>query len=352
MIMKKLKNESGSILVITTLMLVLLLVMVGLGLDTGWLTFGRSMGQRAVDMAALAGAAGLARGKGAAAVKQNIEGITNDYVKESSNSIDGTVGGNNVMLVKYDPVTGAITPEPDIEKATGVRVALETTNPYTNVSSTSAINTPQFLMPLLNLLGFSASSSSNVNVSAVAVYSAIPGIPLALGGCTPSMVDQSINFDQTPSGGSDMNNSGWTTYTVNETNVPDIEKRIKAIVNCQGGGAVKKGDPICLGNGADTAVMPTWEELADPSGNTCYFTPVVAPQKAFTGCTGAENIIQAWAKICIKYICAPTIKPANPSCEKGKKYIVARVESCDLPDTARVGQCFRHSLVREPQVGM
>src|SRR5918995_540065 len=158
--MKNLRNNSGSILVLATLLMVLLLVMVGMGLDTGWLTFGRSMGQRAVDMAALAGAAGLARGS-AAAVKQNIEGITNDYVKESSNSIDGTAGGNNVILVKYNPVTGAITPEPDIDKATGVRVALETTNPYTNVSSTSAINTPQFLMPLLNLLGFSASSSSN-----------------------------------------------------------------------------------------------------------------------------------------------------------------------------------------------
>jgi Flp pilus assembly protein TadG len=349
MIMKKLKNDSGSVLVFATLMLVLLLVMVGLGLDTGWLTFGRSMGQRAVDMAALAGAAGLARGS-AAAVKQNIEGITNDYVKEPSNSIDGTVGGNNVMLVNYNPVTGGITPEPDIDRATGVRVALETTNPYTNAGSSSAINTPQFLMPLLNLLGFNTSSSSNVNVSAVAVYSTIPGIPLALGGCTTG--EKSIFF-QTPSGGANPNNSAWTTYTVHETNTPDIIARIRSIVNCQGGGAATIGTPICLSNGQNTPVVREFELLADPSGNTCYFTPVVAPQTTFTGCTGDDNVIQAWASVCIKHVCAPPDSKTNPNCtDKGSKYIVADVQSCSLTDRDRVGQCFRHSLVREPNAGM
>jgi Flp pilus assembly protein TadG len=349
------KNECGSILVLATLMVTLLLVMVGMGLDTGWLTFGRSQGQRAVDAAALAGAAGLAKGD-TSAIEKNIEALnaTNDYVRAAGNSIDGSTTGKNVMLVRYNPTTGEIIPELNPDNANGVRVALEKTSPaaYGSRSSDTSMNLPLFLMPLLSLMGFNTSPTTDINVSAVAVYSAIPGIPLALGGCTPSMVDQSINFDQTPSGGPDMNNSGWTTYNVNETNVPDLTKRIRAIVNCQGGGTAKKGDPICLGNGADTAVMPVWEELADPTGNTCYFTPVVAPQKSFTGCTGAENIIQAWAKICIKHVCAPTINPANPSCEKGKKYIVARVESCDLPDTARVGQCFRHSLVREPQAGM
>jgi len=77
MIMKNLKDESGSILVFATLIVVLLLVMIGMGLDTGWLTFSRSMGQRAVDMAALAGAAGLAKGD-VDAVKANINGTTND----------------------------------------------------------------------------------------------------------------------------------------------------------------------------------------------------------------------------------------------------------------------------------
>jgi len=58
----KFRNDSGSVLVFITLMIVILMVMVGMGMDTGFLVLSRSMGQRAVDMAALAGAAGLARG--------------------------------------------------------------------------------------------------------------------------------------------------------------------------------------------------------------------------------------------------------------------------------------------------
>jgi hypothetical protein len=77
-----------------------------------------------------------------------------------------------------------LPPEADIDKANGARVALEKTNPYTNASSSSAINTSHFLMPLLNFLGISTPASTNIDVSAVAVYSTIPGIPLALGGCT------------------------------------------------------------------------------------------------------------------------------------------------------------------------
>src|SRR5439155_2508121 len=92
--MRRLKNQSGSVIVFVTLVVVLLLVMVGMGLDTGWLTFSRSVGQRAVDMAALAGAAGVAAGD-PAKVKANVEALnsTNDYVGASSRPkpIDGTM---------------------------------------------------------------------------------------------------------------------------------------------------------------------------------------------------------------------------------------------------------------------
>ena len=153
--MTKLRNDSGSVLVFITLMIVLLMIMVGMGLDTGMLTYSRSVGQRAVDMAALAGAAGLAK-VDANAVKSNIEQLnaSNDYVNSTGNSINGTVNGKNVTLLTYDfkanQITGTTT---DITKATAVRVALETTNPYTTGSSNSAVNTPAFLTPLLNLLG-------------------------------------------------------------------------------------------------------------------------------------------------------------------------------------------------------
>ena len=54
--MQPLKNEQGYALVFMTLMIVLLLIMVGMGLDTGHLAYIRSQGQPAVDAAALAAA--------------------------------------------------------------------------------------------------------------------------------------------------------------------------------------------------------------------------------------------------------------------------------------------------------
>ena len=346
---KKLKNDSGSVLVFVTLMLTLLMVMVGMGLDTGWLTYGRSQGQRAVDAAALAGAAGLAKGD-TASVKKNIEALTNDYIKAGANPINGTVGGNNVMLVKYDKATGNIVSEPDVNLANGVRVALEKTKPaaYGGGSSGTSIDAPLFLTPLFNLLGINTSGSADVNVSAVAVYSAIPGIPLALGGCNYEL-NAEIPFDQAPSspGG---NNSGWTTYTVKETNTPDIVDRVKAITNCQGGGLVAIGTPICLGNGTQPPVLDAFNLLADPSGTKCYFTPVIDPIRTFNKC---DQPIRAWAEICIKAVCAPPDSNKNPSCsKKGSKYILADVKNCNLSDSDRVGQCFRPALIREKAVGM
>jgi Flp pilus assembly protein TadG len=349
--MKRFKNDSGSVLVFITLMITLLMVMVGMGLDTGWLTYGRSQGQRAVDAAALAGAAGLAKGD-TAAIKKNIEGLNNDYIKVGTNAINGTVDGSNVMLVKYDKATGNIVPEPNIDLANGVRVALEKTKPaaYGGGSSGTNINAPLFLTPLFNLLGINTSGSADVNVSAVAVYSTIPGIPLALGGCTTG--EQNVFF-QTPSGGENPNNSAWTTYTFKETNTPDIIDRIKKIVNCQGGGLASIGTPICLSNGQNTPVVEEFQTLADPSGNTCYFAPVVEKQTTFTGCEGSDNVIQFWAEVCVKYVCAPPDSNTNPNCtEKSNKYIVANVKSCTLKDSDRVGQCFRHALIREKAVGM
>src|SRR6059036_347019 len=144
--MRILKNQSGSVIIFITLVVVLLLVMVGMGLDTGWVVYSRSMGQRAVDMAALAGAAGVAADN-PAKVKANVEALnsTNDYVKASGNQINGTVNGNNVTLIHYDakatptiqPATGVTGTS--IGNANGARVALEKTNPYTGDNSNTSI---------------------------------------------------------------------------------------------------------------------------------------------------------------------------------------------------------------------
>ncbi len=359
--MTKLRNDSGSVLVFITLMIVLLMVMVGMGLDTGFLTFSRSLGQRAVDMAALAGAAGLAKGD-ATAIKSNIEQLNtpNDYVNRTagSNAIDGTVSGKNVTLMTYDftnnQITGTTT---DITKATAVRVALETTNPYTGGSSNSAVNTAAFLTPLLNLLGSNtASASNNVNVSAVAVIQAQPGLPIALNGCDPAWAgtNTAIPWNQTPSGGSNPNNSGWTTYLDGSVSSPDVITLIHKIAACQGTGAVGVGTNICLNNGQQTPDLREFEILI--GNNTdgtpkCYLTPVIPSSSNFTGCS---NEILAYAQICPLAVCGPGVngtKNQNLCTEDSSfgKYLFATVKSCNVGDPNRpsLSSCYSLKLVRE-----
>ena len=368
--MRRLRNQAGSVLVFITLMIVVLLVMIGMGLDTGFLTFSRSMGQRAVDMAALAGAAGLAK-LDVAAIKSNIEQLnaTNDYVKSSGNVIDGTVDpgsgvGKNVTLLKYNFATHSIessTPVP-LTNANAVRVALETTNPYSGGASNSAVQTPAFLTPLMNLLGGnSASGSNNVNVSAVAVMLGQPGLPISLNGCDPAWVgtNTAIPWNQTPSGGSSPNNSGWTTYLDGSVSTPDVIALIRKIAACQGTGGVSIGTNICLNNGQQN---PDLRELEILIGNNtdgtpkCYLAPVVPSSTNFTGC---QNEILAYAQICPLAVCGPGVNGTinqNLCTEPNSfgKYLFATIKSCSVadPNAPGVTSCYSLRLVRESKAGM
>src|SRR5215470_15447745 len=110
--MYSVKNERGSVLIFATLVIVLLLIMVGMGLDTGYLAYVRSQGQPAVDAAALAAASAIPSGNMTTVTDQATKfnpgatnpGAGNNYV--SSSSSNHQIGANNVTLVKYDPTTG------------------------------------------------------------------------------------------------------------------------------------------------------------------------------------------------------------------------------------------------------
>jgi hypothetical protein len=107
-----------------------------------------------------------------------------------------------------------------------------------------------------------------------------------------------------------------------------------------------------MGNGTQPPVLKAFKELADPSGNTCYFAPVVDPINVFNQC---DQQIKAWAELCIRAVCVWPDSQNDPNCTdqtEGKKYIVADIKACNLTDADRVGQCFAHSLVRETKVGM
>src|SRR5919106_643945 len=352
--MTRLRDDSGSVLVFITLMVVLLMVMVGTGLDTGVLTLSRSMGQRAVDMAALAAAAGLAKGD-PNTITSNIQQLMvdqtiNDYIDRSGNVIDPTVNGKNVTLMKYNFTTGTVTgTATKVSEANGVRVALETTNPYTGASSNTALNTPAFLTPLLNLLGTKTKGSNNVNVSAVAVIQAQPGLPIALNGCDPAWVgtNTEIPWNQTPSGGSNPNNSGWTTYLDGSVSSPDVIAMIRKVAACQGTGVVGVGTNICLNNGQQSPDLREFEILIGNNQDgtpKCYLTPVIPSSSNFTGC---DNQILAYAQICPLAVCGPGVNgTVNQNlCTQPNsfgKYILATVKSCNIgdPNAPAISSCY------------
>ena len=102
--MRTVTNERGSVIVFITLMVVILMVMVGIGLDTGQITYSRNLGQSAVDAAALSAVSGLP--------SRNATEIANRAI--GYNGKNDYMGGNNIQAanvtyVKYDYTTNSIT---------------------------------------------------------------------------------------------------------------------------------------------------------------------------------------------------------------------------------------------------
>ena len=336
-------NERGSVLVFVTLMIVILLVMVGLGLDTGQLTYVRNQGQAAVDAAALAAVSGLP--SGSAAEVQNraaLYNTKNDYVGSPSNSI----GNSNINYVKYDFSTNTITNynEP-IATANGVRVALES-------NSSTAITTPMFLTPLMNLLGLSTSGTKNVNVSAVAVIAARPAIPIALwqskcgvasGNPATYPVQNGVQIEmQHPDQSGAGEDSCWTTFFDCSSGAPDIKAGFTTASSCSGNaidGDVSIGSLICQNKGQVNTVMGAAKTffLDTPSNvGRWWIIPVIG---GGGNCDPSNpTAIVDFAKIQVTDI----TKTGSP------KYITANIQCGQALDSLNESLCFTHRLVREP----
>src|SRR5262249_15156979 len=159
-----LNNNQGSVIIFVTLIITLLLAMVGIGLDTGMLTYVRSQAQPAADAAALAAASGLLGGQSEVEKRVAAYNPNNDYVGQPGS----TLGAANVTPIVYD---GSSIQVATYGTANGVRVGLEKagTNPYNNANAESSVVSPLFLTPLLNLLGFTAPAQANLNITATAV---------------------------------------------------------------------------------------------------------------------------------------------------------------------------------------
>lgn len=293
------RNERGTVLVFVTLMIVLLMIMVGMGLDTGHLAYVRSQGQPAVDAAALAAASAVPTGLPAnvysRAAELNYVKGTNDGGNNYLDSPNNLIDGDNVTLINYNAATGDITiatgtSPTSTGDANGVRVALEASNPYGG-SVGGAIKSSLFLTPLFNLFGPTVAGTENVSVSAVAVIQAIPGMPIAIAGCQPTSAGctggsgteadpftncKLLQVDSSNNGNDPENDnengkyqdSGWTTFTVPPANAPAIKALVGNNSSCGNIPPVDIGSGcIYLNNGQITPVLTEFEKVYKNNGD-------------------------------------------------------------------------------------
>jgi Flp pilus assembly protein TadG len=333
------RNERGTVLVFVTLMITLLLVMVGMGLDTGHLAYVRSQGQPAVDAAALAAAAAVPTANWTTITEQamkfnpggNNPGPGNDYVGSPNNKITE----NNVTLVRYDHKTGAITTSGvTMANANGARVALENSNPYGGTAG-AAMQSPLFLTPLFNLLGQNTKTTANVSVSAVAAIRALPGLPIAVASELCGGHTVTLDFQ---SGGNSK--AGWETYHIQNASADQIRALWRALPSCSGQPIVDVGYCGYLQNGV---VATVFNEILKPmfeaNPDRCYLIPVVKEGGNFNQC----QTITDWASFC------PDKTEPLPA---GQGKIKGTVTCNQDPWESRDTQCYVPLLVRDTKSGM
>jgi Flp pilus assembly protein TadG len=334
--MHVIKNERGSVLVFVTLSIVLLLVMVGMGLDTGHLVYVRAQGQAAVDAAALAAASAIPTGS-ATQVNDRAAAFNsqNNYVGSSANSIKDT----NITYVQYSSTDGSInTSGVSIGNANGVRVALEETNPHTGAAPATAMIARLFLMPLLNWFGHDVDDTAKLNVSAIAVIKAAPGLPIAIeeARCSQSNPQKLLQSS------SQTDNSGYTTYWINNTSASEIRELLKNAKTCGGGiPSVGVGFPTNLNNGQISGVYSDFDDVFKDNPSQCYLIPVV---RNGSNWNQTEKIVD-FAKFC------PDAK--NPVVKNGSdKYIYGTVTCGQNPYATSNVSCYVPTLVRDAKSGM
>jgi Flp pilus assembly protein TadG len=338
--MQPIKNERGSVLIFATLMIVLLLIMVGMGLDTGHLAYVRSQGQPAVDAAALAAAGAIPSGNLTTVTDQATKfnpgggnpGTGNNYVSSPTNKITD----KSVTLVKYDPTTRTFTSSGiTVANANGVRVALEQKNPYGGTAE-AAMKSPLFLTPLFNLFGQPTSTTADVSVSAVGVIRALPGLPIVVTDnlCGGPTVTQELDFQST-------NSAGWETYYIDNTSTTWVRDLWEALPFCSGQPIVDVGYCGNVANGVNqTIVNGHLKPMFKAEPERCYLIPVIKPPPG--GNVNQCQTITDWARLCPDKI--------DPFPKTGilKGTVTCGQNTYDSRDT----KCYVPFLVRDTKSGM
>jgi Flp pilus assembly protein TadG len=352
--MQSVKNERGSVLIFATLIIVLLLIMVGMGLDTGHLAYVRSQGQPAVDAAALAAASAIPSGDMTKVTDQAAKfnpgaagnpGVGNDYV--SSSNASNKIGPNNVTLVKYNNVTGTfitsgVTIDPSAPanvRANGARVALENNNPHGGTAG-AAMKSPLFLTPLFSLFGQTTSTTADVSTSAVAVLRALPGLPIVIKDSLCGKDDAELDFQT-----GNASTAGWETYYINASSTTWVRDLWEALPFCSGQPIVDVGFCGNIANGVNATIAndhlkPMFK--AEPT--RCYLIPVVAQGGNFNQC----RTITDWAQFCPACGSSVNCADAFPGQGKLKGKITCGQNTWESRDT----KCYIPFLMRDAKSGM
>lgn len=322
-------NQKGSVLVFVTLMIVVLIFMVGMGLDIGNVTYTRSMGQGAVDASALSAVTAIPSGSmDAVAFRAGV--LDNPYPGKEMNPITG----NNIILMKYNE-DGALNRVTDIKDANAVRVSLENKNPYGATNPPSAIKVPMFLTPILG-----AAPVADINVTATAVLKGRPDLPVALKGCSIGVQYLFKSPDKS------NENECWTTYTKSPSSGKTINEMLKD-QSCQVIPPAGTGTPIDLTNATQDNNYETLLDYHGPfNGQQCYLLPVV---RSSSKCTEVDEPIEKFAKVCITGVQAG----GKPDSQAGTSHWVkADVKSCDITLLGTSSKCATAVLVRDRPSGM
>ena len=326
-------NDRGSVIVFVTLIITLLLVMVGIGLDTGMLTYVRSQTQPAVDAAALAAASGLIGGQSEVVARVKAYESTNDYVGQPGSRL----GASNVTPIVYD---GSSIQVATYGTANGVRVGLEKagTSPYT-ANTESSVVSPLFLTPLLNLMGFTAPAQANLNITATAVLQNRPELPIAIVGCTVGPATFKVSLTPSPT-----DNAALTSFTFGSANTRLMRDLVSA--NCSTIPPVGIGSCINLDKGAGPAVM---KEIIDVHGpftdppkdpDDCFLLPIIPDLQVANGNFNKCRPMQGLARMCI----------TNIDNKGSPKFVAGNITGCYL--NWGVSTCSVPVLVRDTPSGM
>jgi Flp pilus assembly protein TadG len=329
-------NQRGTVLIFVTLSMALLLIMVGMGLDTGHLVFVRAQGQAAVDAAALAAASAIPTGS---STQVNDRAAAFNSKNNYADSSNNWISDKNITYVQYSPPDGSInTSGVNVTNANGVRVALETTNPHTGANAATAMISRVFLMPLLNLFGHDVDNTANVSVSAVAVIKAGPGLPIAIEEAKCSQP----NPQKLLQSSSQTDNSGYTTYWIPNASATQIRELLENAKTCGGGiPSVDVGFLTQLNNGQISSVYSDFADVFKEDPHQCYLIPVV---RNGSNWNQTEKIID-FAKFCPD--------PQNPVVKDGSdKYLYGTVTCGQNPYNTTNVSCYVPTLVRDVKSGM